>query len=492
MHWNQHEAVTPRLAAAVILLRNNGDVLLVKRNPQLRFMGGHHAFPGGSLESADTDDVVDNAASPEIGRFVCAAARELFEETGVLLARGKKPAFDVLQQARSALETQALSFPQFLKRWQLRLAAEDFIPAGVWVTPPFSPIRFHTQYFLCRCDNPEEVALHATADEIVGLDWLQPDVARRRWHMNEGVTLSTPVAFVLRHLAVFGVEQALPGLRNTPGRDGKVPNRFEPRAGIHIIPLRTPTLPPALHTSCLVLGEEELWIIDPGATDPQEQAYLDAHLQELLALGGGRIAGIVLTHAHSDHTGAVSFLQERYDVPLWAHAETARRISIPVARLLQDGEEWEIPGAQNTPGWRVQCLHTPGHDPGHMCFYEQVTGTLSCGDMIANPGTIMVSPDDHGDMADYMNSLERLVELNPAFTVPAHGLPTFRGDGRTLFQETLQHRLAREVKIKDALDAGADTLPAILQNAYADTPKALWPYAEQQLRAHLKRLGVSF
>ena len=79
---------------------------------------------------------------------------------------------------------------------------------------------------------------------------------------------------MLQHLAALEVAHALPWLHKTPGHDHEKPNRFELRRGMGLVPVRARVLPPATHTNCIVWGEDELYVIDPGADDPQEQAHL--------------------------------------------------------------------------------------------------------------------------------------------------------------------------------------------------------------------------
>src|SRR5215831_2361713 len=83
----------PRDAAAVILLRphtdpNNPEAFWVKRSTRLAFLGGYRAFPGGQRESSDGEVKVAHCEDAETGAMISCAARELFEEVGVLLARG--------------------------------------------------------------------------------------------------------------------------------------------------------------------------------------------------------------------------------------------------------------------------------------------------------------------------------------------------------------------------------------------------------------------
>ena len=94
---------TPKDAAAVILLRHNTnphdpEVFLVKRSEKLAFLGGYHAFPGGQFDATDAAVSVRDSHDAETAAAISCAARELFEETQVLVARGG----DALTQGQRA------------------------------------------------------------------------------------------------------------------------------------------------------------------------------------------------------------------------------------------------------------------------------------------------------------------------------------------------------------------------------------------------------
>ena len=476
----------PRKAAAGILLSGGPEpeILLARRNTSLRFMGGHHVFPGGRVDATDDPTVVEGAPDEETAQAIFAVAREVFEETGLLLSRGVLPAVEERREARTALVEEQVKFADLLRRWGHVIHGADFTPAGIWITPKWSPIRFYTRYFIFRYAGERYEEVLDLDGEIVGLDWLKATEARSKWHRHE-MRLSTPIAFVLRYLAALPVDEALPHLYKNP-HEADVPTLFEMRRGVHIFPLFTHTLPPADRTNCVIIGERELWVIDPGAIDPAEQARLEEQLQSMCVIGG-RVAGVLLTHGHRDHVGSVGFLKERYGMPVWAHAGVAAQLEVPVDRTLEDGDVFDV---GEGGAWRVRVLHTPGHDPNHCCFLEETTHTLMVGDMVANPGTIVISPELGGDMTVYLEQLERLAEVRFNYVIPGHGMPLGRDAGVEKIRGLIAHRLQREAKIKAALDTGHRSMQALLEQAYDDTPKEIWPLATQQLHAHLVRLGV--
>jgi glyoxylase-like metal-dependent hydrolase (beta-lactamase superfamily II) len=226
-------------------------------------------------------------------------------------------------------------------------------------------------------------------------------------------------------------------------------------------------------------------LVDPGSDDPAQLAGLSDQVDQLVDMGS-TIRAIVLTHSHPDHVAGADYVSERYRAPVWAHAATAEQLKRSVDRRLVDEEIIELAG---DPGWRVRVLHTPGHDPGHLALFEETTRTLIAGDMVANPGTIVVSEEYGGNMNDFIESLERLRALdNARLIIPSHGAPV----GRSVdpFGKAREHRLWRENKIREAYESGATNLKALLAAAYDDAPPEAMRLAEHSLRAHLTRLGL--
>ncbi|MGD9723763.1 MAG: MBL fold metallo-hydrolase [Pirellulales bacterium] len=473
----------PRSAAACILVRGDSEpqLLLARRSPALRFMAGHHVFPGGRLQEGENVSCVTNAQDQDQARAIYAAAREVFEETGLLCVRGPLPSTETLQQARRRILDEGLSFADFLTEHALSIDAADFEPAGQWLTPPFVPIRFATRYFLHRVRGDQQAEL--IEGEIVGLDWLTPAEARTRWQRGQ-IRISTPVAYTLRQLAAVGLPGALPLLARGTERAPGEHNWFEVRRGITLVPVKSPTIPPATHTNCLIVGEESLYVIDPGADEGAELDHLTRQIDHLIELGG-RVAAIVLTHSHPDHIAAADELRHRYQAPILAHPATAAQVPFPIDRHLHDGE---VLASGRDPQWRLQCIHTPGHDPGHLCFLEESTGALLAGDMVANPGTIVISREYGGDMAAFMRSLERLLTVECKLIIPAHGHPL--GRPHEFIQQQLDHRRWREAKIKRAHDDGAATFDELLARAYDDAPAQALAWARHSLDAHLAKLGI--
>jgi glyoxylase-like metal-dependent hydrolase (beta-lactamase superfamily II) len=254
---------------------------------------------------------------------------------------------------------------------------------------------------------------------------------------------------------------------------------------IQMLPVRTPTLPPATHTNTFLVGTREAVVVEP-ATPYREEQDLMVEWVQAARLKGVEPVAILATHHHPDHVGGAMALRERLGLPLWAHAMTAQRLDgiVEVDMLIQDGERIVLDGPTPTA---LTALHTPGHAPGHLCFIDEATNIMIAGDMVASVGTIIVEPTD-GDMLLYLESLRNMAALEPSALLPAHG-DVIR-EPQALLGFYLQHRLMRENKVLEALRArGKPSRPRhLVAQAYDDTPKALWPLALQSIEAHLIKL----
>ncbi|HWD07235.1 MAG TPA: NUDIX hydrolase [Amycolatopsis sp.] len=186
--------VTPKDAATVILVRDGlagVEVFLQHRVKDMPFAGGMTVFPGGGVDSRDADASVAWAGPPpswwaehftgdeSLARaLVCAAVRETFEETGVLLA-GTEDAVvaDVTpyRQARKALESREISLAEFLADARLTLRADLLRPFARWVTPPPGPRRYDTRFFAAKL--PEGQRADGATSEALDTGWQRPAAA---------------------------------------------------------------------------------------------------------------------------------------------------------------------------------------------------------------------------------------------------------------------------------------------------------------------------
>ncbi len=482
-------------AAAVLWRRAPGlEVYWVQRRDELAYLGGFHAFPGGRVARSDRSVAIPGVDDAARSALLACLVRETFEETGVLLARGARrvPA-DRRAAARAAMLAEDLSLEKFLAAEGLAIEPADFAPAGRWVSPPFTPGGFDTWFWLCELPDGEAAA-HDPGELQAG-EWITPAEGLARWRDNRAL-LAAPALYTLRELAArpdaaaAGDDGWGAALGTTPeSRGGEVP-RIEVHPGFVLVPLRTPTIPPATHTNCVIVGGPELLIVDPGSPDPAEQRQLDAALDRLLA-EGRRVHGIFVTHHHGDHWGGVEAVRARFGCPVYAHAWTAPRVGAD--RPLEGGETIVLapglPAVHGLPAdparpWRLEARHTPGHTPGHLALWDAVSGTIVAGDLVSGLSTIVIDPPE-GDMADYVASLEAMRALPATLLLPGHG-PPIGGPAHRL-RHLQKHRQDRERRVLAAVGEPR-TLEEIVPLAYDDTPGADPALAARSALAHLLKL----
>jgi glyoxylase-like metal-dependent hydrolase (beta-lactamase superfamily II) len=198
------------------------------------------------------------------------------------------------------------------------------------------------------------------------------------------------------------------------------------------------------------------WVVDPGPDDAR-------HLQAVLAAAGGELDGIVLTHAHVDHS------------------EGAERLA-----SLAGGVPVLHPGAGDDAG-PFEVLRSPGHSPDSVCL---IRGRICfSGDTVLGEGSVFI-PGDGGGLAAYLEALERLAAVELDVICPGHGPVVW--DPAERIAHYIAHRLERERKVLAALEAGARTTDEILDRAWEDAPIDTVPVlrtaAAATLDAHLDKL----
>jgi glyoxylase-like metal-dependent hydrolase (beta-lactamase superfamily II) len=231
------------------------------------------------------------------------------------------------------------------------------------------------------------------------------------------------------------------------------------------------------HTYLLV-GSGEATLIDAGTGAPGHLAALEQNLERARA----RLTRVVVTHAHPDHASGAIALAAVHRGAVFAKCPWPEEdASYPIAWTPVGDGDRIVAGDEE-----LIALHTPGHSPDHLSLWHPDSRTVFTGDLVVQGGSVMIPWRQGGDLGQYLQSLERLVALEPRRLFPAHGPEP--GDPIGLLKSHLDHRRQRERQILEALEAGRDSVQAIVETIYDGLDSKLLPAAHETVRAHLEKL----
>jgi glyoxylase-like metal-dependent hydrolase (beta-lactamase superfamily II) len=219
-------------------------------------------------------------------------------------------------------------------------------------------------------------------------------------------------------------------------------------------------------------GTGEVLVVDPGPAD-------DAHLrrvQDVVDERQAEVRTIVVTHHHVDHAEAAAAWATTFRCPVLA---ADRAVAGPDGLIAADGDEVALAGVP------VEVVATPGHTRDHVAL-RLGTGAVLTGDHVLGRGTSVVTHPD-GDLAAYLDSLRRLLELGPDALFPGHG-PALTEDPMAVLEYYREHREFRRRQILAALAEGPSNPAALVARIYAEVDRSLWPAAEASTRAALEAL----
>ena len=256
-------------------------------------------------------------------------------------------------------------------------------------------------------------------------------------------------------------------------------------------------------TGTYVIGHGDVAVVDPGPRDP-------AHVESLLrALDSETVRTILITHTHGDHSPAAAALHDATGAPVLGFGPHPKDATSEEA----DADDETEPGEETTstanaeahrpdidfdpetrlahgdtvegPGWTVQALHTPGHISNHLCFALAEENAVLTGDHVMGWSTTIIPPPD-GDVADYLKSLQLLLDRSDEVLYPTHGGPV--NNPQRYVSALLNHRLRRETQILDQLANGPASAKQMVAVLYADVRKELHRPAARSVVAHLAKL----
>ncbi len=242
-------------------------------------------------------------------------------------------------------------------------------------------------------------------------------------------------------------------------------------------------------TCTYLIGRGDVTVLDPG---PADAGHVEAIVR---ALPGERVAAILVSHTHADHSPAAALLQARTSAPIYGcaqhvaardlHAGEINRLEASADKtyrpdhILQHGE------ALNIGGVTLEAVATPGHTMNHLCFALQEENTLFSGDHVMAWSTTIVAPPD-GSMGAYMASLELLRGRAEQIYWPGHGGPV--NEPQRFVRALLHHRRQREAAILQRLKQGDSSITQIVEKLYAGLDPRLKGAAGLSVFAHLEEL----
>ena len=232
-------------------------------------------------------------------------------------------------------------------------------------------------------------------------------------------------------------------------------------------------------TQTYLVGESELAVIDPGPDLPEHLNALEK------AVGGRPVVAIMCTHTHRDHSPAARPFAMRTGAPIVGCAPLSLKTVGPRAdasfdgdyaadRVLEDGDSVQVDGRS------VTAVATLGHTSNHLCF--AFGDALFTGDHVMGWSTTVVVPPD-GDMAAYMQSLDKLRRRDDRIYYPAHG-PAVDNPPQYV-RHLVGHRMQREKQILSLVKERARAIPDIVANAYPGLDSRLLTAAGGSVLAHL-------
>ncbi|MEL6062671.1 MULTISPECIES: MBL fold metallo-hydrolase [unclassified Methylobacterium] len=268
------------------------------------------------------------------------------------------------------------------------------------------------------------------------------------------------------------------------------PGRLEPVAPLirrRVAPNGGPFT--ATGTCTYVIGTGRVAILDPGPDDP---SHIDALLADLSA---ERVAAIVVTHTHRDHSPGARLLATRTGAPIVGCAphRPARALTKGEVPLLDaSADRGHAPDRIMTegdivsgPGWTLVAVETPGHTMNHLAFALPEAQALFSGDHVMAWSTTIVAPPD-GAMQAYLASIEKLRGRDETVYWPGHGGPV-REPARFL-RGLAGHRRQREAAIRARLSRGDTGIDQIVAAIYQGLDPRLRGAAALSVFAHLEDL----
>ena len=239
-------------------------------------------------------------------------------------------------------------------------------------------------------------------------------------------------------------------------------------------------------TGTYVVGTGEVAVIDPGPDD-------EAHIEALLAgLKDELVSHILITHTHRDHSPGAALLKRQTPALTYGFGPHGEGRTSDGGEIEEGADRDFVPdlilddrAAIGGPDWFLEVVHTPGHCSNHLCYRWPERRALFCGDHVMAWSTTVIAPPD-GNMADYLASLDKILEGDDETYWPTHG--NCITDPVPFVGAVIAHRHDRERQILAYLADGHQTIAEMVPAMYAGLDPRLHGAAARSVLAHLVHL----
>jgi len=440
-----------REAVSAVLVHEE-ELYVMRRQPNLLAFPGFMAFPGGKVDADDKEHAYDHPLLRNFPAYqIRALCRELQEEIG----------FDLEQALQLGL-------------------VRSIALLGTAITPRFATVRFSVPHY--KSDLYQKPELTNDSEEVAWAGWVTGKLLWQQFIRGEALMV-VPTQCIVRTLAQDHSAERVDPFNIVYDHDTELPY-LELIRGVGLIPVPSVTLPPATATNALRIGDHSspVCLIDPSPRDDANYAKLLRTLEQY------PVDRILITHHHRDHHQQAPRLARQFDIPLLCSARTEWRLTESYGGDYLQGVKVEhvVEGDLLThwQGFAVRAYHLPGHDDGMLGLAPENLAWFMVSDLVQTQGSVVI-PEPEGEMRAYLESLQRVISLNPRVIIPAHGLPA---GGTWLLDQVHRHRMEREGQI-EALHRIGKSIDEMVAEIYVGVDQKLLPLACQNVRQHLRNLG---
>ncbi len=249
--------------------------------------------------------------------------------------------------------------------------------------------------------------------------------------------------------------------------------------GVHSVPIGPSRFMGMYAPNVFVVTGERAALIDSGYFNEEITAALIEYIRGLQPM---KLSHILVTHPHPDHIGGCRAIREETGAEVVIHSAGVPELGnygLAADVHVEDGDTLDLGGV------RLEVLFTPGHTRDSVCFYLRQEEILFTGDHIVGFGTSVIDGPG-GDVAQYIESLRRLLEYRVQLICPGHG-PLIREPERKI-RELIDHRLEREQQVLAGLGQGGRSVTELVSDIYPELDRRLEELARKQIGAHLAKL----